>query len=430
MSEKYVNDSNFQIAMTEYTSLHEGAVAFSPNGRNIGQVSHFYNNKHGNGEQVYAIVDNLKTPSNQVKEVTVLFRGSTGIDKTFDKNPKVRQDVYNDWVKNDLPMGTNTIISKFSGSPLSADESTGQLKDSSKALNNILKKYPNAKIKAYGHSLGTADMQYALANIKDENDLDRIESAFGYNGPDTYALLDPKQRKTVDYLKSRINIYVDERDPVSKVGRKKTDGSLNSVGLVHYVDSKKLTDGSLIDNFSNQHMGGGYQLHNGQIKIIDTASTTVVNKTIQEMDSFKKDKKKFQKSGKGLSSHEKIFLDAEQATVIASGLVSTAETALEAIKTSAQTAVEEAEELWNTTKDMPFGITELTEAELAEAYAEGGVTYESIVTKTDIHFDKKVAKAEELVTTYTTLKSDIQSGVETMLSKDSELAGDFKAWEA
>lgn len=78
---------------------------------------------------------------------------------------------------------------------------------------------------------------------------------------------------------------------------------------------------------------------------------------------------------------------------------------------------------------MPFGITELTEAELAEAYAEGDVTYENIGTKTDSYFDKKVTKAEELVTTYTTLKSDIQSGVETMLSKDSELTGDFKAWE-
>ncbi|MCK1191241.1 hypothetical protein MXZ21_05470 [Streptococcus uberis] len=63
-------------------------------------------------------------------------------------------------------MGTNTIISKFSGSPLSADESTGQLKDSSKALNNILKKYPNAKIKAYGHSLGTADIMILSLHVK------------------------------------------------------------------------------------------------------------------------------------------------------------------------------------------------------------------------------------------------------------------------
>ncbi|MGK7125626.1 hypothetical protein QN324_01215 [Streptococcus agalactiae] len=61
----------------------------------------------------------------------------------------------------------------------------------------------------------------------------------------------------------------------------------------------------------------------------------------------------------GLNSNEKIFLDAEQAAVIASGLVSTAETALRISKPQHNLLVEEAEELWNTTKSMPFGITEL-----------------------------------------------------------------------
>lgn len=79
---------------------------------------------------------------------------------------------------------------------------------------------------------------------------------------------------------------------------------------------------------------------------------------------------------------------------------------------------------------MPFGVSELTEAELAEAYEAGGVTYDSIVTKTETHFNKKVTKADNLVTTYTTLRSDIQSGIETMLAKESELAGDFKKWKS
>lgn len=186
-------------------------------------------------------------------------------------------------------------------------------------------------------------------------------------------------------------------------------GPLKAHGLANWSFNK---EGQVVDE-------NGKEITNGMI--LSVAQTTV--------KTFQINKQKQQMMKGGLNSNEKIFLDAEQAAVIASGLVSTAETALEDIKTSAQSAVEEAEELWNTTKSMPFGITELTEAELAEAYAEGGVTYESIVTKTDTHFDKKVAKAEELVTTYTTLKSDIQSGVETMLSKDSELAGDFKAWE-
>ncbi|ELY5750247.1 hypothetical protein DIY06_00870 [Streptococcus iniae] len=174
----------------------------------------------------------------------------------------------------------------------------------------------------------------------------------------------------------------------------------------------------------------GYVLENGQIKIIDTYLSAEVKATRKVMGNFYKHKKKLQKSGKGLTTNEKIFLDAEQATVIASGLVATAETALDEVKSSAQTALEKAEELYNSTKEMPFGIVELNDAELAEAYAAGGVSYASIVTKTDTHFDKKVTKAEAIVTAYTTLKSDIQRGISEMLAKDSELAGDFKEWES
>ncbi|ESR08758.1 hypothetical protein ACR3IL_11365 [Streptococcus iniae] len=53
---RYLQEENLQKAMAEYTSLHKGVAAFTPNGKSIGQVSHFYNNINGNGEQVYASV--------------------------------------------------------------------------------------------------------------------------------------------------------------------------------------------------------------------------------------------------------------------------------------------------------------------------------------------------------------------------------------
>ncbi|ATX38963.1 hypothetical protein [Streptococcus iniae] len=232
-----------------------------------------------------------------------------------------------------------------------------------------------------------------------------------------------EQKKTVDALKSKIIVYIDPKDFIGMVGREGKTGSEDSVGTVYYTDSNNI---GLID----QHMTYGYVLENGQIKIIDTYLSAEVKATRKVMGNFYKHKKKLQKSGKGLTTNEKIFLDAEQATVIASGLVATAETALDEVKSSAQTALEKAEELYNSTKEMPFGIVELNDAELAEAYAAGGVSYASIVTKTDTHFDKKVTKAEAIVTAYTTLKSDIQRGISEMLAKDSELAGDFKEWES
>lgn len=416
----YIQEENLQKAMAEYTDdMHVGLPIKDQYKNNIGVVSQVYDNTKSSGEQVYAVVDNRHIPKEEVKEVTVLFRGSTS-PQEFINNPA---DVTLDWLENDIPMASNIWAMKDFGNPHNFSAVSPQLKASSEHLKEIMKKYPNAKINIDGHSLGGMDAQYAVVDITDKKDLKRINSVHVYNAPDIYPTLTKEQKKTADSLKSKIVVYVDPNDFIGMVGREGKKGSEDSVGTVYYTESPDI-------NWIDQHMTYGYRMENGQIKVIETNLPPEVKATRKAMGSFYKDKKKFQKSGKGISSHEKIFLDAEQATVIASGLVSTAETALEEIKTSAQSAVEEAEELWNTTKSMPFGITELTEAELAEAYAEGGVTYASIVTKTDNHFDKKITKAEELVTTYTTLKSDIQSGINTMLSKDSELAGEFKKWES
>ncbi|MFH7303757.1 lipase family protein [Streptococcus agalactiae] len=382
--------------MSEYKTIHPNARLKDQYDNTIGVVSEVYDNTSHSGEQIYAVVDNRHIPKEDVKEVTVLFRGSTS-PQEFINNPA---DVTLDWLENDIPMASNIWVMKDFGNPHNFSAVSPQLKASSEHLKEIMKKYPNAKINIGGHSLGGMDAQYAVVDIT----------------------VTKGQKKTADSLKSKIVVYVDPNDFIGMVGREGKKGSEDSVGTVYYTESPDI-------NWIDQHMTYGYRMENGQIKVIETNLPPEVRTTRKAMGSFYKDKKKFKKSGKGLSSHEKIFLDAEQAAVIASGLVSTAETALEDIKTSAKTAVGEAEELWNTTKSIPFGITELTEAELAEAYAEGGVTYDSIVTKTDTHFDEKVKNAGDLVTTYTTLKSDIQSGVETMLSKDSELAGDFKAWE-
>ena len=64
------------------------------------------------------------------------------------------------------------------------------------------------------------------------------------------------------------------------------------------------------------------------------------------------------------------------------------------------------------------------------AYEEAGVTYDSIVGKTERHFDKKVSKAEKLVTAYSDLQGKIQAGVNDAFAKDASLAGKFQEWSA
>ena len=130
----------------------------------------------------------------------------------------------------------------------------------------------------------------------------------------------------------------------------------------------------------------------------------------------------------GLTGNEEFFLDSTQASVIATGLVKAAETVKDEVEAAKKRAVEEAEELYQSTKTAPFGITELSAAEIQAAYAEAGVTYDSIVGKTERHFDKKVSKAKKLVTAYSDLQGKIQAGVNDAFAKDASLAGKFHKW--
>ncbi|HEL0083004.1 TPA: hypothetical protein TT909_001375, partial [Streptococcus equi subsp. zooepidemicus] len=88
-------------------------------------------------------------------------------------------------------------------------------------------------------------------------------------------------------------------------------------------------------------------------------------------------------------------------------------------------AVAEAEALHQKTRDMPFFVSELSWAELEEAYAQAGVTYDSLVGQTKRHFDDKVAQARGLATKFKTLKEQLEEGIERTIATDQKLGGDF-----
>ena len=187
MIKDYVNDKNLQIAMTEYDSeMDLDHVVKTQRGDQLGTVTQVYNNTTGAGEQVYAVVENsdeeaedveenyaiVKNPkenAEDVEEVTVLFRGSTGPDHIF----KETADVWNDWAENDFVIGTHILKQNV---PSDQDQSTEQLKASARVLKDIMEKYPNAKINIYGHSLGSMDAQYAMADLEAAQ-IERIQQA-------------------------------------------------------------------------------------------------------------------------------------------------------------------------------------------------------------------------------------------------------------
>jgi len=65
---KYVNDSNLQIAMTEYNDNSINREVKDQYDRSVGTVTQVYNNTTGAGEQVYAVVKNPNEKADDVEE--------------------------------------------------------------------------------------------------------------------------------------------------------------------------------------------------------------------------------------------------------------------------------------------------------------------------------------------------------------------------
>ena len=385
---KYVDDSNLQIAMTEYNDNSINREVKDQYDRSVGTVTQVYNNTTGAGEQVYAVVENPNEKAEDVQEVTVLFRGSTGPDHILNEAP----DVWNDWAENDAVIAKRIVMQS---NPSDRDNSTEQLKASARALKDVMEKYPNAKINIYGHSLGSMDAQYAMADLEAAQ-IERIQQAYIYNGPDIYRILSPKQRKIVDQIKGRIYNYADPKDKISMVGRDPAKGSIGSVGMVYYVDSEQ-------EDFVNQHMTYGYRLDkDGKIKILSNTSTVAYNR---------------------------IFLDSEQAKITASGISHIVTEELDVLKKIYNDGVRDASEVLVSCSNVPWGFI-LSPYETEVAYSDGGVNYETTIGVIQKRFTPVLDTAKQLEKDFTELEKQIKNGIQKKLDEDRELASKFSQWES
>ncbi|HEO5766603.1 TPA: Mbeg1-like protein, partial [Streptococcus agalactiae] len=321
---------------------------------------------------------------------------------------------------------------KFGSQSVSHKQGTKQLEQSAHLLKEVMNKYPNAKISVYGHSLGSMNAQYAIAEL-DDNQIYRVQGAWIYNGPNLYSILTDKQKEQVDKIKGVVNNYVDSKDKIG-IGYPK-EGSDNAVGIVKIVDSKAVSGGSWVANFTNQHIWGGYQYNpDGSLKLAEDKfaykeNYSVVHTNVnQRMHAIKAKLSSFKSTGKEVSKNQAIFLDSQQAKVISSGLVTISKEAVEEVKKVEQKAVAKAEELYQSLKVAPTGVTELSPQELEEAYAQSGVSYASIVGEAQTFFSNKTQAAESISHAYVELENQINKGVEAMLRQDSNLSGEFKQW--
>ncbi|MGV3242851.1 Mbeg1-like protein [Streptococcus suis] len=346
--------------------------------------------------------------------VTVLFQGSKGPGK---------EGAAADWMDNDLPMAHNIISNK--------SEVTSQLQSASRSLNQVLKDYPNAQITVYGHSLGSMNAQYALATV---SDIDRIAGAYIYNGPNVYPALTEEEKARVNALKYRIHNYIDQKDfvPIGYSGKdapgyKSPAGtSEGAIGIVYRVDSK--TNLNPID----QHVWGGYQWNaDGSLKVKEGSSkleqhySNALHHVSSEMYHYATLKTTLSRGG--FSSRETIYLDSEQARILAQGLVKVAETTHQTLEKETTSTLTEVNEVYSSLGNVPFGFI-LSPDEVRQAYSSAGVDYHSLVGDSTNQVEKFITRSNQLKQDLVDLESQIQAGIEQKVTEDQTLAQRIQEW--
>ena len=227
---QYTDKENVEIAQQEYENHKVGySLETSGSGKYVGTLSDANNNRTNNGEQIFTYTktstgrDAVPPTASaeeraQVKEITIMYQGSASPSNFFTN----AEEFGRDWVFNDAPEFLNIIKGNLTGQ---SSKAPGQLEASAAYLKEMMEKYPNAKINLYGHSLGSMDVQYAIANVKD---YDRINSVNIYQGPNIYTTLTPEQKANVSALYSKTNNYIDSNDLIG-FGYNKGQGTVGKV---------------------------------------------------------------------------------------------------------------------------------------------------------------------------------------------------------
>ncbi|EAD1624032.1 rhodanese-like domain-containing protein [Listeria monocytogenes] len=419
MNQVITDEDRVRLAKKEYDPLQlkkEVIISVSDEKeKTIGIVSQKINNKP-TGEQTYIITDKYTPPTasiserNKVKELTILYKGSTApANGNFNvpKHPDYR-DVREDWLDNDIP--TAIQIPHGGGSTV-----TPQLKSSAETLKQTMKLYPNAQIYVYGHSLGSMNAQYAIADL-DKKDIKRISGGFFYQGPNIYSNLTPKQQDTVKAINAldRLFNFIDRKDYVA-IGYGIGDPT---IGHLIEVESKKA-------GMVEQHMWGGYQFDEDGNVLTDKEGSLRLAKyaTAQQLASINIMRTSFSKSGGALSSSEEIFLDAAEGLAITQGMKQTIQGEIKDLKDMFDKAIENAEELWRDTLSDARDIgSHLAESEILAALAWGGATEPKIVIDTVQDCEKSLIEATKIEQEYDKLLEQINEAIKSQLKTDQELA--------
>lgn len=224
-----------QLAQLEYYDWRVGQVVRLPDQTTIGTVGQVINTPDGFRATVV---------KSGLQEQVILLRGSSGIRRG---DPTTWT---NEWLRVNLPVG-DAILHQLPDIPT-------EMWTAARQVNQLLAANPTTRFYIYGHSLGSINGQFALANCGYP---DRVSGVWLYEGPNLYWLLNAQQRRIAVNLRCQIFNYIDPRDVVA----------LGYLDDQHTVGLLRVIQSPLVNPIS-QHMWGGYQFDQaGRLLLADSA---------------------------------------------------------------------------------------------------------------------------------------------------------------
>ena len=278
----------------------------------------------------------------------------------------------------------------------------------------IEKTFPSAKITTAGHSLGESLAMYVA--------LKRGYANVGYNGPDIHNLISKEEIKYMQEHPEQFRNYRHKYDVIGNI-----TGNTTQTAIFPYIYPAKDNWGNKLEyhNLSQWRFDEDGQLVDLDGKRVTNLKVTALAATA---GMYRYQKIKSYLSVDGLSSREEIYLDSLQGMALGEGMANAARAGADDVKHLQEEVVSKAQELWNQLDFSSFRY--LSYDEVLSTFASAGVTQDTIVGSVEQDFEQMNQKAEKLATEFDTLNQQIIQVIESKLTTDKELAGEFRKWNS
>lgn len=373
------------------------------------KVLKVHDNEIENGMQAMAVAP-IKNGKPDTSQVVIAFAGTNADDGLDILTDTQTVGLNKDTLTTSVEVPSNSSKTETHKKIVDAQSVTAlQFAD------EIRKKYPNASISTTGHSLG----EYLALLVAAENKWLNV----GFNGPDPYGILSNEAKEWVKNNPGWLTNFRNRGDAIGNLMGNGTGAEikislamgLNPLkGTFHNLSTWKFDDKGRLIIPKNDYNKKAIQQESERQLMQQFVMGMVV---LQEL------KAKFQASGGGLSTNEKIYLEDSQALAVVQLASSEFELAMTNTIKMYQEGMLDLEKLWQKcVSKARNGASDLSHGEIMETLHSVNCTESTMVTLPNEEFREKIAKAKQMSEKFTRLVSEIKSKLAELVQRDQELA--------